>query len=592
MAKAFIVRAAVRASSKRLNCSNSASPLLVLRNLNSSLGSGTVSSCLKNEELGNGRGRRFSTAFNPRQAVVNDSAVPPPSSSSTSPEGEVTVSEVSNESTTSGRKRRRARQFNEKEKAAYLLKWEWYPVTGSPHRAALEEAIKQGTGFPSWLNSDYEMVKSYRSARSRLWIPNSKEASVLEDQGTVVEDVEVWLEDKLEKHRESIVAESQGDEASSAVIEWDMLDNEKQLDVVLKPLWKKLSLKEREDAMLRARFECIWRLGWRHGYSSGYPRPYKRTEDGKVDEVAHLPENFGKRGKEGLEASRKLLQGERERAWQDWSEMTPRQRISEEKEAWKQRDRSQIYLDDSPYSTILGVAAPRWYPVAERVGKLCFLPNVVVKLVKNHTPEGQAYDPFKATFRVPLSMHKHALRSYLLSIYGLKTTWARSSVYRSTVTRDMRTGKKITGSGRTWKKVEVGLLEPFLFPEVSPEFLKEHMQTSELDHERARVYLKFTKTSRWRSKKPVEQYEQEVTKAEAKQFHGLSTYSLNQEDLAKVEKMPRVAIRTTGIPSDNHGKILQLLNQKREVKEKAVRELMEKYKRENAEFIKKQQQEA
>lgn len=336
-----------------------------------------------------------------------------------------------------------------------------------------------------------------------------------------------------------------------------------------------MSEEQRSAALLRSRYESIRKLGWRQGYSSGYPRP--------EGESSHLPDKLGAEGDEGWAAFRELQKAEEKEAWAAWQQLSPEERVAEEKAAWKLRDRSQVYIDDSEDSLILGSPAPRWYPVPERAGELTFLPNTVIKLVKNHTPPGQEYDAFKATFRVPLSMHKHGLRSYLLAIYGLKTTWARSSIYRSPVTRDNRTGKVISGRGRTHKKVEVGLLEPFLFPEISPEFQKQHLLTSELDYERSRVYLKMTKSTRWRGKKSTEQYEQEIANRDAATYHHLdplSSEGVKDNDKEDGSNFPRFMVKTKGLPSAKHGKILELLSQERKQKEERVNALIEQFKRE------------
>ena len=56
---------------------------------------------------------------------------------------------------------------------------------------------------------------------------------------------------------------------------------------------------------------------------------------------------------------------------------------------------------------------------AEVVGQKIFLPNIIFKLVRNHTPAGQPYNPYEATFRVPPSVTKTDVRAYLLAVYGV-----------------------------------------------------------------------------------------------------------------------------------------------------------------------------
>lgn len=452
--------------------------------------------------------------------------------------------------------------------AKYLLKWGWFDTHQSQHRE-LVNALESAR-FPEWLREQYELAKSFRSARARLWTPN--EAEIRAYAGVKDADPNEWLEGRIKGERQAVEDRGKTHQLES----WDLMDYEQQVDYALRKVWSKLSKEKRAAALLRVRYECIRKLGWRHGYSSGYPRP-----EGEAG--THLPDKLGMQGDDGWAAFRKLQAAEEPLAWEAWQQLSPEERMAEERAAWKLRDRSQLYIDDSEDSMILSSVAPRWYAEPERAGELTFLPNTIVKLVKNHTLPGHEYDAFKATFRVPLSMHKHALRSYLLSIYGLKTTWARSAIYRSPITRDNRTGKKITGRGRTYKKVEVGLLEPFLFPEVSPEFQKQHLLTSELDYERARVYLKMTKSPRWRGKKSTQQYEDEIANRDAGMYHGLDPLAAEGVKDARREegdKFPRFMVKTKGLPSAKHGKILQLLAQERKDKEDRINALIHQYKHE------------
>ncbi|TKY89622.1 hypothetical protein EX895_001407 [Sporisorium graminicola] len=484
---------------------------------------------------------------------------------------------------TSGRKTR-GKPTTDADKAKLLLKWGWFEPN-APEIRELLKTFRTGSLFPDWLRRSYEDAKSFRSARARLWVPTEQEIRTLAGSDATINDPQQWIEEQIEAYRSELEAadakvsgsrKNSPDYISQGEL-WDMMDYEQQVDFALRSLWKSMSDEQRAEALLRTRFDSIRKLGWRQGYSSGYPRP--------EGESSHLPAKLGVKGDEGWAAFRELQQAEEKEAWAAWQQLSPEERVVEEKAAWKLRDRSQVYLDDSEDSLILGSPSPRWYPVPERAGELTFLPNTIIKLVKNHTPEGQEYDSFKATFRVPLSMHKHALRSYLLSIYGLKTTWARSSIYRSPVTRDNRTGKKISGRGRTYKKVEVGLLEPFLFPEVSPEFQKQHLLTSELDYERSRVYLKMTKTTRWRGKKTTEQYEQEIANRDRASYHqldALASEGVVGDAKKDGERFPRFMVKTKGLPSAKQGKILEMLSQERKEKEARVNALIEQFKRDAA----------
>ncbi|ORX33949.1 hypothetical protein BD324DRAFT_637771 [Kockovaella imperatae] len=99
-------------------------------------------------------------------------------------------------------------------------------------------------------------------------------------------------------------------------------------------------------------------------------------------------------------------------------------------------------------------------------GYRIYLPNVQVVLRRNATPEDQPYDPMIATFRIPLSMTKTDLRSYLLACYGLEITFIRTDVRRGALTRsrDRRVVRQ-SGFRYNYKRAVVGLKEPFHYPD-------------------------------------------------------------------------------------------------------------------------------
>jgi large subunit ribosomal protein L23 len=100
------------------------------------------------------------------------------------------------------------------------------------------------------------------------------------------------------------------------------------------------------------------------------------------------------------------------------------------------------------------------------VGHKVYLPNVIIRMVRNFTPVGQAYNPYEATFRVPLSITKTDVRSYLMAVYGVQTTYIRTDVYRSPLLRNQRTSAwNRTLRHRTYKRAVVGLVEPFYYPQ-------------------------------------------------------------------------------------------------------------------------------
>ncbi|KAI0794198.1 hypothetical protein C8Q74DRAFT_562610 [Fomes fomentarius] len=97
------------------------------------------------------------------------------------------------------------------------------------------------------------------------------------------------------------------------------------------------------------------------------------------------------------------------------------------------------------------------------VGQKIYLPNIIFKMVRNHTPPGQPYNPYEATFRVPQSVTKTDIRSYLLAAYGVQTTYIRTDNYQSPL-RKVPGRTVTTFADRTYKRAVVGLVEPFYYP--------------------------------------------------------------------------------------------------------------------------------
>ena len=101
-------------------------------------------------------------------------------------------------------------------------------------------------------------------------------------------------------------------------------------------------------------------------------------------------------------------------------------------------------------------------PETEVVGRKVYLPNIVFKLVRNQTLPGQPYNPYEATFRIPQSVTKTDIRSLLLAVYGVETTYIRtdnyiSPLYRAKVGFERKPYK-------TYKRAVVGLVDPFYYP--------------------------------------------------------------------------------------------------------------------------------
>ncbi|KAF8956922.1 hypothetical protein BDZ97DRAFT_1848920 [Flammula alnicola] len=98
----------------------------------------------------------------------------------------------------------------------------------------------------------------------------------------------------------------------------------------------------------------------------------------------------------------------------------------------------------------------------EAVGQRVYLPNITFRLVRNNTQPGQPYNPYEATFRVPQSVTKTDIRSLLLAVYGVKTTYIRTDNYISPWFRTLEGPKR--RPYKTYKRAVVGLVDPFYYP--------------------------------------------------------------------------------------------------------------------------------
>ncbi|KAI6126069.1 hypothetical protein EDD16DRAFT_1473750, partial [Pisolithus croceorrhizus] len=99
----------------------------------------------------------------------------------------------------------------------------------------------------------------------------------------------------------------------------------------------------------------------------------------------------------------------------------------------------------------------------EVVGQKTYLPNVIFRTVRNHTPKGKPYNPYEATFRVPQFITKIDIRSCLSAVYDVKTTYIRTANYISPLRRT-RMGLRPVGRYRTYKCAVVGLVDPSYYP--------------------------------------------------------------------------------------------------------------------------------
>lgn len=110
-------------------------------------------------------------------------------------------------------------------------------------------------------------------------------------------------------------------------------------------------------------------------------------------------------------------------------------------------------------------------PASALAAHRIYLPNIQIRMMRNHTPVGEPYDPYIATFRIPNSMTKIDLRSYLFAVYGLEVTYIRTDNYIGEVKRIGPAGqnRRVSGSTKTYKRAVVGLREPFQYPDDTEE---------------------------------------------------------------------------------------------------------------------------
>lgn len=429
---------------------------------------------------------------------------------------------------------------------------------------ALQEAVKDAD--KSWREKGE--IASQRLSEELASQIKSREAKVgtLHDSIKAVETKITDAETELANTEERLALDLSFKEAQGY---------QERVDYAVRPFWRALDEKERRAAYIRVRYECARRLGWRKGYSAGYPTQNAERR-ARLNALIFELHEYDPRHKKHQEALAKLEAEEEADAWEAWQSMSNSARAAEEKSAWELRDRSRIYIDDSQRSTILRTYSPRWFSKPERVGQLTFLPNDFIRLVRNFTPRGEkSYDAYKATFRVPLNMHKHALRSYLLSIYGCRTTWARSSIHRAPVARTRGLNAKTAQRGgmSTYKKVEVGILEPFIFPEVSAKFKRERLPAEELKANRSRVYFKATGKLRWRGQvRPLPLREDSASASFGdslvsvrNDLDGWSTTIPKRKD-EEVEQRPTLTTYS-GIWAKRQSTILKLLSERRKERE-------------------------
>lgn len=154
-----------------------------------------------------------------------------------------------------------------------------------------------------------------------------------------------------------------------------------------------------------------------------------------------------------------------------------------------------------PVTTAEGTTT--WEERTHIVGQPVYLPNVVFRMVPNQVKPGEQYNPYEATFRVPPSITKTDIRSYLHAVYGVATTYIRTDNYISALYRT-RVGF-VRRANKTYKRAVVGLVEPFYYPQLKEFMTREEQEAREqsledqhhktvLDVMRKTEMLRMTKT--------------------------------------------------------------------------------------------------
>lgn len=113
------------------------------------------------------------------------------------------------------------------------------------------------------------------------------------------------------------------------------------------------------------------------------------------------------------------------------------------------------------------------------MGQKIYLPNIIFRMVRNHTPPGEPYNPFQATFRIPQSVTKTDVRSYLYSVYGVETTYIRTDNYLSPILRSRDGSWTRKQAHKTFKRAVVGLVKPFYYPMAMEDMTADERVTQE-----------------------------------------------------------------------------------------------------------------
>jgi len=206
------------------------------------------------------------------------------------------------------------------------------------------------------------------------------------------------------------------------------------------------------------------------------------------------------------------------------------------------------------------VAYHRGKPYTVKVtGQKIYLPNVIFRLMRNYTPPGEPYNPWQATFRIPKNLTKTDVRSYLMAVYGVQTTFIRTDNYRAELSRrpPRLSNPDKRPSIASYKRAIVGLVEPFYYP----------LRLEDMEPER-----------RARREAEIEE------KLNVKMFQDLNTLNLQNQLL--MQHMPKRQPRSTYWLSDvrpSRAKIIKQVAEQRMRRETLVGQQVQKWRQQRAE---------
>jgi len=132
----------------------------------------------------------------------------------------------------------------------------------------------------------------------------------------------------------------------------------------------------------------------------------------------------------------------------------------------------------------------------DAMGQKIYLPNIIFRMVRNYTPPGMPYNPYEATFRIPQSVTKTDVRSYLLSVYGVETTYIRTDNFLSPLYRAWNRSLTRTKSFKSYKRAVVGLVEPFMPPPAIEDLENEEHRKSRREYLESNFRIQTTRILR------------------------------------------------------------------------------------------------